>query len=484
MTVETKANINREEYKGFFKLFLQQSNLAPLVCLLAFALLSAVLPAEAVFIINGKVYNTSSDSQIRSIGKSSAILASDTPGNFSLSYRRTGSVASQDTQFAVIGAKDSAARKLGQIYGDTMSVIGVFRNTPTEGVDLSVNDTYIIAGDTLYDTVFVSRDTGTTSDTVSYILSITNYSNGFDTIGLVVDTAWSNQSTGETSGTGRFSYQIFSKTGAPLTGILTYVQQETGLIGVGSNEAATAVIRVYTTGAVNADTVRLAIRAMANNGTGRYPNSLSEVGSYRGFNGIKYGGSGNAAAYVEVTVSGPLVRLAKTDTVFSPVALSGDARDTQRYVPGSMVVFTLWFDNDGTDAADTLAIEDWLDTRYVRFDSAGLTILKNISGQAAAAGKFVDSNYGNIFADSAMPTGGTGCKVALEYVAATGAWTTLDKSTSLESVSRIRWIITRSGGTLGATNGDDAGTIDAEPIQAGASTDADMGYVRYSVVIR
>lgn len=490
--MEVKASYNKEEYKGFLKLFLQRNNYALVVCLLAFALIFPVAaPAAAGFLVAGYQYNTSAGTAIRSVGQSSPINFGDTPGVFSASYfKQKSSVAlANDTQYGLVGVNDSSTKYVMAIYGDTMSVIGV------SGVASNPNDTVLIRGsnDGLYDTVFLNTDTGGTNDTLSYILQVTNYGNSFDTIGLIVDTAWFGSATTDTT-TGRFSYQFFNKSGAALTGILTTAHEDTAKIGLAADtKADTLMLRIYTRGTVNADTVRIAVRAFANNATGRFRGTTGkEAAPYFGNNYIKYGGSGNAAAYFEVTVTGPLIRLAKTDTVFAPVSLGGAtgaaADDTQQYVPGSMIVYTIWFDNDGTDTTDTIVVEDWVDTRHLRFESAGLSQLIG-SAQIAAARGYLDSGYGNIFVDSAMPSiAGAQFKVGIQYSAGGDSMTALTAATPLESVARVRWIITRDAvgtrGVVGATNGDDALNIDPAPVAPQSGPDIDMGYVRFAVTIR
>ncbi len=483
----TKATLNKEEYKGFLKLFLQRSNCALglrlssvllTAALLGGLILASAVPVSATFNSNNHTYDIDSGTKLFSTGQTSAISAGQN-GVFTLSFHRTN--APSTLSYALVGAGDSVTPVVAQIFGDTMAVI---KGVDAGGSATTVNDTFIVSGDTdgAHDTLYLTSDTAGTNDTLSYTLSIANYGNGSDSIGLIVDTVW--LSAADTTTTGRFSYQFFNKRGDTLTTVLTATQQETGLIGISPTAATaeTAMLRIYTKGTVNADTIRVAVRAMANNGTGRV--DTAEVNSYRGLNGIRYGGSGNAATYIEVAVSGPLLRLAETDTVFSPVALSATASDTQRYIPGSLIVYTLWFDNDGNDTGDTIGVEYWIDTRHVRFDSQGLSQLNGVS-QVAAAGTYVIKGYGNIFLDSAMPTfSNTGFRVAVEYVNAAGAWADIKTAPTPEAVARIRWTISRNGGVIGASNGDDINTIDSAPMAPTSSGDVDMGFVRFSVVIR
>lgn len=484
----TKAILNREEYKGFLKLFLQRNNYAPVVCLLAFALIfAAVTPAEAIFVaFDGRTYNVDSGTPIRNIGQDSQISFTGQSGVFGMSYfpEKSKLPAGTDTKFAVIGPNDSGTRFVMSIFGDTMAIVQASGSNP--------NDTVLIAGTALFDTVFLTTDTGGTNDTLSYVLSVVNYANTFDTIGMIVDTAWFGGATTDTT-TGRFSYQFFNRNGVALTGVLTTAHEDTAKVGMAADtKGDTLILRIYTKGTVNADTVRVAVRAFANNATGRFRGTTGkEAAPYTGFNNIKYGGSGNAATYIEVTVSGPLIRLAALDTVFAPVSLGGAsgaaADDTQHYVPGAMMVYTLWFDNDGTDTTDTIVVENWIDTRHLRFDSAGLSQLIGVP-QIAAAETYVTNRYGNIFLDSAMPNVGAGFKVEIQYSAGGDSMAGLNAATPLESVGRIRWIITRdiagTRGVVGATNGDDGLNIDAAPLAPKAGTDVDMGYVRYAVTIR
>lgn len=477
---------NKEEYKGLFKLLLQRSNFALFVCLFAAVLgLLVPAPADATFLVTGNNYphNTDADSVIRNPGQASAILPSATSGVFNLSYFRQPTASfpkpELDTKYASV--TDSPSDKIQAIYGDTLILI----SAPS-----AIHDSFLISGTSLYDTVYLSTDTTTLGDTVTYIFSVTNYANTRDTLGLIIDTAWTLMSGSDSPTPGKFTYQFFNRKGDTLTGVLSYVQQDTGRISLAANAAETVILRIYGNASAAGDTVRAAVRAYANNATGRWPGSNVEVAPYRGFNKVKYGGDGNAAQYVEVTVSGALIRLAQTDTVFSPVALTGGAADTQVYVPGALIVSTIWFDNDGNDTADTITIEDWIDTRHLRFDTAGLSALKNQTDpglKAAAPQGYIDSNYGNIFIDSAMPgiTGGAGYRVQVEYVGAAGTWTSLTAATPAESVARIRWVISRVGGVIGATNGDNAIAIDAININPAMNvTDIDRGFVRFSTVIR
>ncbi|MBI4179943.1 hypothetical protein HY522_11040 [bacterium] len=460
-----------------FKLFLQRNNYAPLRLLLAGILLAGLfLPvdaAHALYIsINGRPVNIDSGTAIRSQGLREPIsAATHGAGVFNLSFFNEGN--STDTQFALVA--DSPVSFVAPIYGDTLSL-------------LNGDNLVAIPGDGLYDTVYLTTDTAANGDTLSYVLRLTSHANTLDTLGLIVDTIWLSGSVTAGDTSGRFSYQFFDSAGETLTAVLTRTHQGTGLVPLSANHSGTATIRIYTTGTVDADTIRVAVRAYANNGSGRIPGSSREVAAYRGFNGIKYGGNGNDATHIDVTVSGPLIYVAKADTVFAPVSLGGatgvDAADTQRYVPGALVVSTIWFDNDGTDTSDTITIEDWIDTRHVRFDSAGLSAIVGVAGQIAASGTHVLSGYGNIFTDSAMPTFAAGFGVTIQYVNGAGVWANLTAATPLEAVARLRWTIFRAGGVVGAHNGDAMGTVDAAPLAPTASGDADMGFVRYSVVIR
>ncbi|OGH59167.1 MAG: hypothetical protein A3G34_02470 [Candidatus Lindowbacteria bacterium RIFCSPLOWO2_12_FULL_62_27] len=482
----TKANDNKEEYKGLLKLFLQRNNFTPLVCLLAFGLVSLfILPANAVFFNYSSgstgAYNTDSGTAIRSEGQSSAITP--TPGSFGLTYYRANVkvAANTDTRYGVVGPADSSSPRVKAIYGDTLSVLSG-PSTP--------NDTVVIAGTSDFDTVYLTADTAVSGDVLTYVLAVTNYGNAADTIGLIVDSAWTRGAGTDTS-TGRFSYQFFDRTGAALTGILTLAHQDTAKVALKADTGVeTASLKIYTAGASNADTVRMFVRAFANNGSGRAMATSGEVAPYVGLNGVKYGGSGNASTFFEVTVSGPLVRLAKFDTVFAPVSLGGATGaavdDTQHYVPGAMLVYTIWFDNDGNDTADTIVIEDWIDTRHLRFDSAGLSQLRGVA-QIAASGALADSFYGNIYADSRMPNiGGAVFSISIQYSSGGDSFAGLTEATPLESVGRLRWTIGRVGtrGVVGANNGDDVEAVDLPPVAAGAASDVDMGYVRFAVVIR
>lgn len=487
----TKATLNKEEYKGLFKLFLQWSNCVrclPVLCL-AFAQLFFVPAASAEFFVSGRTvgYNTDSGAKIRNEGKTTAIApATLQQGEFTLTYfkqnRQAAAIAAgnSDTQFGVIAPADSPApRTILAVYGDTLTVLaGAGNNTVNDTViSNAVYDSFGL----VYDTIYLNVDTVGIKDTLNYIFSVANYANAFDTIGLIVDTAWSRYGADTL---GNFQYQFFDSRGLPLTGVLYGVQEDTARLGLGPNEAETVMLRIYTATNVAGDTVRAAIRAYANNATGRFPGASAEVFSYTGFNGVNYGGDGNDATFIDVTASGPVIRYAKDDTVFSPIAVYGSS-DTQRYIPGSLIVYTIWFDNDGNDTSDTIVIDDWIDTRYLRFDSAGLSQLQGLT-QVSASGAHIDSGYGAIFRDSAMPSFGTGFRVNLYYSAgAATPVTPLTAATRLENVGRIRWEIGRTGGVVGASNGDDVNNVDSLNLNPGlTAADVDRGYVRFSVVIR
>lgn len=472
----TKRMLNKEEYKGLFKLFLQWSNLAAFVCLLALgAFLSPFvqpLPADAAYTAGGYIYNTDSGTVVRNQGYSSALNNDITPpGSFSLSYFKPGKKVGVDTQFGIVG--DSSTRIVRAIYGDTLSI------------DSAGKIVYILGtNDGVYDTVYLTYDTAAkVGETRTFILSFTNHANTADTLGLIVDTAWYKQQL-DTLGT--FSYQFFNKSGDTITRVLYAPQEDTGRVGLMANEFGTAVLRIFTKGTSPGDTLLVAVRAYANNTTGRFPGTPSaEVNAYRGFNGVRYGGSGNAAAYIQVLISGPVVRYAKTDTVFSPVALVGGATDTQNFIPGSLVVYTVWFDNDGNDTGDTIYIEDWIDTRFLRFDSQGLSSQIGNATQIAAAGTYVINRYGSIFTDSAMPTfATTGWNVQIQYYNAAGGLSDLKTAPSPDAVGRIRWVISRAGGVTAPNNNDDPGKVESAPIAPTAGADVDVGFVRFSVIIR
>lgn len=363
----------------------------------------------------------------------------------------------------------------------------------TRMVDTIFSDTLVLSSEntgTPGDTVrFVS-----VGDTAAYILSVTNLGNTTDSIGFVLDTIVVKGYEGQDTAAG-WSYQFYKSTGDVLGSRMYRREQDTVFIRLSTAASDTIILRVFQEGAPNTSAISFRFRSYVANGNAR----KFAVKAYRGFDGDTYGGDGHDSITLYAEISIPTeVRVSKSDTVFSPVSLGRGisqsfADDTQHYVPGAIVVYTIWFDQDSTDTTDTVIIEDWIDTRYVRFDSGGLRSLLGDPTQIAAAGTYVVNSYGNIFVDSGMPldtsTAAPQYNVQLEYYNA-GSLTPLTPSVDPNKVGRIRWSIMKNSGNrqvLGAHNynsGDAQGSADAAPLAVGAGTDIDMGYVRFSVVIR
>lgn len=328
-------------------------------------------------------------------------------------------------------------------------------------------------------------------DTTAFILFLTNLGNSTDSFGLSIDTAVVDGYGGlDTMFT--WSIHYYDSRGVFIGKVHTR-GRDTGFIRLAAGRTETFAIKVYAdSNAFDTSSISFTFTAYAANGNAR----KFAMRAYRGLNGETYGGDGHDSISLFVQLK-PLtiLRVSKADTVFSQQTLGrgtsdGNLDDTQHYVPGAIVAHTLWFDNDDSNTIDTqIVIEEWIDTRYVRFDSAGVGGLG--AGQAAAAGAYVNAKYGNIFVDSGMPTNATGSTfdVRVDYYVA-GVRTLLTADVPGENVGRIRWTISRVGGTkalLGAHNsssGDASNSSDSAPLAIGAATDSDLGYVRYSVVIR
>ena len=135
--LELKGEKNKEKYKGLFKLFLQWSNCvlhAPLVCLLAFAQIFAVVSAsEAKYLDSaGNYRNVDSGTAVKSVGVQSA-LPKGRASSFNLTYFRAHTPVSiqpaVDTQYGVVGRdrpfikKPFAPAVLGQKVREVLEVV-------------------------------------------------------------------------------------------------------------------------------------------------------------------------------------------------------------------------------------------------------------------------------------------------------------------------------------------------------------------------
>lgn len=326
-------------------------------------------------------------------------------------------------------------------------------------------------------------------ETATFVLALANAGNSTDSIGLVVDSAIVDGYTGLDT-MPNWSISFYDSRATRIGTIFTR-SRDTFFMRLAAGKSETLTVKAYAdSSAFETSTIRFTLRTYVGNGNPRQ----FAVKAYRGLNGDTYGGDGHDSITFFVTLKAPsALRVSRADTAFAPLSLGNGVSDailsdTQHFIPGAMLVRTIWFDNDDTAAVDTqVVIEDWIDTRFLKFDTAGVRGLA--SPQVSVARAFVDSNYGNIFTDSAMPRNVTGAAqfdVRVQYYTSTGL-APLSASTNPDSVGRLRWTITKRAGVgslVGGNYNDAQGSIDPAPTALGAAADSDMGYVRYAVIIR
>ncbi|MBI4179942.1 hypothetical protein HY522_11035 [bacterium] len=392
-----------------------------------------------------------------------------TPTQAGASYFNVNKVT--DSTFALSTPVNPIIRRVDTIYSDTITLAG-----ENAGANPTTDTTRKVK----------------IGDTAVYVLMLANLGNVSDSIGIVIDSATVADSRGVDT---MFSWSIHVRDSSnAFLGIVRTRGLDTFFVKLAAFRAETFSLRaVADSRAAETSWINFRVRTYVGGGN---PARFA-VQAYRGFNGDTYGGDGHDSITLFAQLEAPSrLRVSKADTVFSPVSLGrgtsltlGD--DTQHYIPGAIVVHTIWFDNDDTGTVDTVVIEDWIDTRAALFDSAGLSFPAGANPQNAAAGTYVLNAYGNIFVDSAMPTNAAGgaFNVRIEYRTdtATPGWAALTPSVARAKVGRIRWTISQSGSAaplVAGNNGDGEVSIDPAPLSIRAAADSDMGYVRYAVVLR
>jgi len=433
-------------------------------CLLVFGLslglMTAVIPPAAIAADTGATTRNTPG------GTGLVLTVADGVGNV---FPQAGGFFNKlnrtDTAFTLRGAS-TVIRSVDTIFSDTIGL------TLDDGQTAGDTDRKVVQG-----------------DTATFILSVTNLGNTVDSIGFVIDTVTVNGYTGLDT-MSSWSISFTDSSGRQIGNRIYTRGLDTAFIKLSPNRMETFAVKVSDSGSPETSWINFRVQSYVSFGN----STKFAVRAYRGLNGDTFGGDGHDSITLFVDLI-PISKLLgfKADTVFSPLSLGGtngnSKTDTQHYVPGAIVVNTLWFDNDDSSAFDTIVLEDWIDTRYVQFDSAGLRRLIGQSGQVSAAGPFVSGGYGNIFIDSGMPAI-TGAKfnVKLEYYKGSGLQA-LTPTVALADVGRIRWTISNLSPTdttsVRGHNSSGAGESPTDaPVAFGASTDIDMGYVRYAVVIR
>ncbi|MBI4178143.1 dienelactone hydrolase family protein [bacterium] len=160
----------------------------------------------------------------------------------------------------------------------------------------------------------------------------------------------------------------------------------------------------------------------------------------------------------------------------------GRLTDTDlRDMPGRLLVYTLWAENDGNCAPDSVEIIDYLDT--------------------GVAAEFQPSGtYGDLFTDSRMPDWGATFDVGVEYSTRDDSTVFLPvtRSTPEADIGALRWQFHFTGGDTsglghcGNSNpflapdnrNDDRRVLDGFDTSFGAPADADAAYVRFAVRVR
>jgi hypothetical protein len=83
------------------------------------------------------------------------------------------------------------------------------------------------------------------------------------------------------------------------------------------------------------------------------------AGEYTGANDLTYGGWGPIAEVYLATIEAPDITISRTVTVDAPTSYNGDPHDL---VPGSVLIYTLTYSNEGSGKADNILIADEVPT--------------------------------------------------------------------------------------------------------------------------
>lgn len=263
----------------------------------------------------------------------------------------------------------------------------------------------------------------------TYTLNVTNYSNQSDTIKVTTDT---------TSVTGASKDSVTIKVNGTTiwqNGSAAFPAVALGILAPGASTSVTVTMSHDTPGVLGiTDAV---IRTKANNGAG------GDAGGYIGNNGDNYAGFGDDTAFLSVNVKEVKILMAVEQSLQAlPASYNGPTGDT---IPGSTLMYTIRYDNDGNDTGlgFTINTKIPLNTVLVSGVSTDTTLQTPHTGALATV---------TVTDDSGVVVGDTD-----------------------PNARRIKWTFNLG---VGANLGDANGTVDA------SVADVDAGYMQFKVYIK
>ncbi|MBP7652334.1 hypothetical protein KA977_02860 [Candidatus Dependentiae bacterium] len=327
---------------------------------------------------------------------------------------------------------DSGVSNVADTYGDlvvsyrTASGGADIFATPASFVSSTVSSVY---GNTL--PVSYTPQTVMPGDTVWFLLTVTNKGNSSDTI--------------------TFSTQNFNYYGMGADSIIvTYWNSaktaqvtNTSLLAEDASEQFNVAV-YFLNGLDHEDSMTFEVKTISKGGLG------GDTEGYVGANLLSYAGNGDDTILLSATVYSLVAQIYVSKSVtLDNTGLTDYDGDTSLVVPGSVLVFDITYDNDGTGEGDTVTIVTYIPAN-TDIDTATAAMCSPDTNNNASSITIQFSNDGS-------------------------SW----HSTALSTDNRIKWIL----GNAVSTQDNDEGT-DTQGAVDGTVQDADSGRLQYKVIVR
>ena len=298
--------------------------------------------------------------------------------------------------------------------------------TPASAANVNVSNIFGNQfSDTYLSTIVVS------GDTAWYSLTITNKGNASDTI------FFDSSSFNFLGALGADSIQV-SFWNAAQTAKIT----NTSMLAAEASEVVYVAV-YFANGLNNGDSMNFIVRAIANNGLG------GDTGGYIGANSTGYAGDGDDTILLSAEISSaiPAIYVSKSVQVDN-TGLVGFDGDTANVVPGSVLLYSIRYDNDGDGSGYNVAIIAY--------------IPENTDLDTATAAM-------------TMPDTNNVGSVVIEFSNDGSTWST----SAPANVNRIRWTLTNP--VLANNNSEGTDTVG---VVDGDIQDADSGRFQYRVIVK
>lgn len=332
----------------------------------------------------------------------------------------------------IIGAGwDSGTLNTADTYGDivisyTNSLSGSsFYAHPETSVSNTVSAVY---GNTL--PISATPQSSNVGNTTWYQMSLTNKSNGSDTIFFTISDT---------------NYYGLSDTEVRVT---LWNAGRTSMITQSSILAEDAVETFYAAvyflpSVLTGDSITFVVTAIANSGNG------GDSAGYTGANGIAYAGDGNDSIILTFNAlsTSPNIRITKSVAVVNSNVIGYDGTSTN-VVPGSELEFTLRYDNDGDDSGANIFIIAYIPDN-TDFDTATTAMCSPDSNNVSG--------------------------VTIEFSDNGSTW----NSTPTATTNRIRWTLANQ---ISYQNNDEG--TDSLTAVDGDIPDYDAGILKYRVYVK